>query len=449
MKGCRKLPGKRVLALAWAMVIALPELEAVEQVLIFGDSLSKEYEIEFALDGYPSSVKNWIEILDSRRNDFFDYGSLSFYFDSRVEGHEYNWSIPGGKIEDFVEIVRGNTNEVFFPFREEREIIEPQLQSEVERFVLFVGGNDGDSVYATAYNGGDLSDWIAEFLDDTEEVLDWVLSVNPSLEVVLVGMPHVGITPKVKNEYPPDPVKTANATAAYAQLNAGLESLAAMMGIGFVDIFNLTLELLGGGPLCYQGVEFINAGDTFGDLEYVWLGGGLSDDFHPNTIGTANVANAILAEFNDFYGSDIEWLSTEEILDDLLGMNPDVSFASWLACYGFAGGSATDDPDADGVCHLVEFGLGMDPRKADRERLPKFSAGPDGMGGSEIRLNYRPRLDRSSSVLEVAPQSSGNLEMWTDAGAGQISNESDGSVTVRFPAMGGSLYERVNVRLLP
>ncbi len=54
------------------ILLSMPNQWAAEEVLVFGDSLSKEYGVEFPnLD-----AKNWIEILDNERHEDFDNGSF-------------------------------------------------------------------------------------------------------------------------------------------------------------------------------------------------------------------------------------------------------------------------------------------------------------------------------------------------------------------------------------
>lgn len=421
---------RRIALLTLAAGLAvMPRLAPGASVLTFGDSLSKEYYLEFFLEftfqGYPDQAQSWTEILDHFRGDEFDYGQEGgFPHPQVVYGHEFNWSIPGGRIRDFVDIVRGTDSDD----RASRTRIRNQLQTEVDRFVLFVGGNDADSVYGTAYNGGDLSAFAADFVAGVEEVLDWVIAQNPALDHVLVNVPHVGATPKVKGEYPPDPIKTARATAAYAALNAQLQQVASSRGIGYADVFALTVRLLDPPSFCYQGVSFTNSSSAGGELDHLWLAGPAADDFHPNGNGQAVVANIIIQAFNEAYGSGIPPLTAQEILEEFLGMNADMPFAQWLACYGISGAEAGDDPDADGASNALEFALGLDPTHPDAAGTVTTALVDDG-GAPALEIRFPQRLVESAEVA-VVPQRSVDLKTWAPLATAMLP---DGRTFARLP----------------
>lgn len=66
------------------------------QLIVLGDSLSKEYKVTFlGVGGAPNAahVRNRCEILDARRHDVFDMGSFSTFTDTRLTRHALNGSI--------------------------------------------------------------------------------------------------------------------------------------------------------------------------------------------------------------------------------------------------------------------------------------------------------------------------------------------------------------------
>ena len=86
-------------------MLAVPlSSQAAQQCLVLGDSLSKEYEVEFPVL-YPEQRKawearNWTEILHEWRQNWFDEGSFSVYYDVRIVGHKHNWAFPGATTQE-------------------------------------------------------------------------------------------------------------------------------------------------------------------------------------------------------------------------------------------------------------------------------------------------------------------------------------------------------------
>ena len=394
-----------------------------DQVLILGDSLSKEYEIEFATDNYPDRVKSWTEILDDLRNDDFDYGSLLLRPDPFliISGHEYNWSLPGGLMGDFVDLVEARS---FFDGIS-RSTLEDRIE-DVERVVLFVGGNDVDSVYQTAYEGRSIDNFRRAFIEETETVLDYVIDEAPGREIVLVSIPHVGATPDVKSDHPFDPELTGNATTAYAKVEAEMRALAEEKGVGYVDIFSLTLPLLDDSDYCFQGVSFENQSAADGRQERLWLGGPVAADFHPNTLLQAEIANAIIDGFNERYDAGIRRLTTREILENLAGLDADVTYEQWATCFGVGG--VFEDEDGDGVPNGFEFGTGGSPLVADTGLYSEL------VTEAGVEIVFRKRLDTSARV-----EISSNLEDWTEF---EAEKNEDGEFRAFLPIGSGRNFLR-------
>ncbi|MEM7383839.1 MAG: GDSL-type esterase/lipase family protein [Verrucomicrobiota bacterium] len=392
------------------LFLALPSLHAKDQILIIGDSLSKEYKVEFAA----SQAINWIEILDDVRNDYFDMGSFSVYpLDTRGTGHEYNWAIPGATSADFVDLLTGGS---FFQDRVQDEI-KDQLRKEVDRAIVFLGGNDLEPIYGRIYRGDDPEPLIARIERNIIEVVDWVISKsrsrNPDLEICLVTAPHIGATPKIKREHPPHEVKTQQVTDAIIELNRRLKAAADERDIAFADVYTLTEDLLDSSRYCYAGFEFLNrSADDGTEEEYLWLGGFLSADFHPNTIGQALVANDIIDAFNEHYDARIQRLGGTEILSRILGRNADFDFDRWIQCYNLQESAPDEDPDRDGLTNLAEFALDMEPARSDAALLPLSVRQLEEIPG-RIEFRYRVRR-RDTAEVTIIPQRSIDLIDWTD-----------------------------------
>lgn len=430
-----------VLSAAWLAQAAAP---AAGQCVTLGDSLTFAYEAEFGFkvwipfvdtfgDGFGPEVRNWIEILNDSayRKTHFDIGGRDGF---RLIGiynllfrHEYNWALPGMKIGELRDFVAAQTT-----FREmvaadpdlalllsfsdldqdtafRLTDLETQIQTTAERLVLFIGGNDVRAVYGDIYNGGTAGAFVPDFISAAAEILDRVLALNPDLQIVLVNVPHIGITPDIKSRYPTDAVKTARVTTVLRELNAGLAALARVRGLGHADVFTPTLPLLGTAPLPIHGIPFANEGSTSGDLDYVWLNGQYSANFHPNTNAQTLIANEIIDAFNSRYTTGIAPLSATEILSGLHGKSAaeiDMPFTSWMTAYGLTGLPHTDDSDGDGIPASVEFAMGLNPALPDSR---KTGTGVRDYGqGPIFELAYPIRLPVSARY-SLAPAHSPDL----------------------------------------
>lgn len=435
-------------AVACGLFLARPA-PAAEQCITLGDSLSFAYEASFGFevvmtfpysgtvgDNFGPEVKNWIEILHgpAYRNAFFDQGARDeinvrtgwFTSQDLFFRREYNWASPGmktGQLRRFLnreatarELIAESP--AFAPLADALDNsdfqdsdfdvadLEVQIGNSAERLVLFIGGNDINEIYGAVYDGGDPGTFVADFVADATFVIDWVQALNPDIQMVLANVPHVGITPLVKATYPPDTLKTGRVTGLLRELNRQLKALAASRNIGYADVFSGTLPLLTSAPLCVHGIPFANSGSGTADLDFVWLNGELSSNFHPNTSAQAQIANEIIHVFNRKYGTGIAPLTATEILAGLLGKTPaqiDMPFATWMACYGLAGLTTADDSDGDGIPAGVEFALGLDPTVHDSEFVTQGVV--ENAGTPEWQIAYPLRLPVSARFTLTPAQS--------------------------------------------
>ena len=123
-----------------------------EQCLVIGDSLTKEYEVEFAalFPTNPAALqaRNWIEILHQHRTDWFDTGVFDTWADIRATGHAHNWAVPGATTGELKSLLTNFLNQILWV-----NSLKNHIRYDVERVVIFAGGNDADSYYANLYNG--------------------------------------------------------------------------------------------------------------------------------------------------------------------------------------------------------------------------------------------------------------------------------------------------------
>lgn len=469
-----------------SLALSATPLLATEQVVTLGDSLTFAYEGEFGFtvnvpfsgptgDNMPATVRNWAEILGSAtyRNAYFDQGTRDFIhvqFPFSAESYDlffrsqYNWAIPGLKIDQLRRFVAGEagfktliaengdfatiaTALNYSDFTEAGDFnwadMNAQITSTAERLVLFIGGNDLRAIYGTVYNGNPAGTFTDDFISDATAILDRVRVLNPNIQIVVVAVPHIGITPDVKKTCPTDPVKTPRVTALLQDLNSRLKTVAEQHGAGFADIFTTTLSLLQPAPYCIGGVTFDNSGSATGDLGFVWLNGKLSANFHPNTNAQAVIANSIVSAFNKRYQTGIAPLSATETLGGLLGKTApqiDMTFANWMTGFALTGGTESSDGDGDGITAGVEFALGLNPTLRDSDQVT--TAVVPITGGSALELAYPQRLP-SSTRYTLQATTSANLVAPFLPVAPAPTLGSDGLLHARIPTSGGKGFMRL------
>lgn len=400
---------QRISVLLAACLMSAPLVQA-EQCLVIGDSLTKEYEAEFP-GLYPNNpaswqARNWIEILHQHRTDWFDLGTWSTYNDPRLTGHKYNWAFPGATTTE----IRTQLNAWYNSWWTDR--LKDQIRNEVERVVIFAGGNDADSYYAQLYSGNVGPEVTNTTLENIEWIVNYVRTVRQFVPIVIVSVPHVGCTPKVQQGYPTDPVKTGRVTAAMDQLNANLAAFAQAQGIGFVGgPYEFTKHIITE-PFRIRGIEFYRVADPDARTRYAFSG----DGFHPNTCAHAKIAQMVVDGFNVFYPTTpIAPLDDYYVITTVLGLDPDTPFNEWMASQGQAG-TFEGDSDHDGIPNGMEFAL-------NQPAMPQ----PMIQNGA-LTMSYVP----NPVFLEwgtLKAQSSPDLFNWTDIPAEHIVMNPDGTIT--------------------
>lgn len=291
--------------------------QAAQQCLVLGDSLTKEYEVEFPIL-YPSNraawdTRNWIEVLHERRNSWFDLGSFSGYTDVRIVGHKHNWAFPGATTTE----IRSYLRSTAWQHKLWQNELKSQIKNTVERVVIFAGGNDVDDWFDDVYNGKSATNYIKTTRDNLINIVDYVRSVKSSLPIVLVSVPHVGCCPDVQRQNPTDAVKTARVSAALETLNAQLAAAAKTRGVAFADgVYAYTKSLITD-RMFIGGLEFYRTADADSRPRYVFSG----DGFHPAGAGQARIAQIIVDTFRKRWPSpNIPALTDSEVLTKVLGL---------------------------------------------------------------------------------------------------------------------------------
>ena len=436
--------------LSWTALSSLAS--AAQQLLIIGDSLSKEYEYEGAFIGgedAPPGLHSWTEILDDKRHSYFDFGTSSSYPDLRLQGHRHNWSVPGSFADEWYNDYLTAT----FPLDYTYGIpeLESQLDGSVERVVVFLGGNEIRSQYGNLYDGNLApSDFADNLFNNLEDIVNWVLDRRASgTQVVIANLPHLGACPSKNDAHPYNATKTGRVTTAITSVNSRLQTLAQTKGIGYADIYSTFSGLVNSDHMCIGGVPIWRYPvHSDGNPRYCFLGDGL----HPNMPVQAVIAQIMIDAFNTKYNTTIPRLTNTEILTTVLGLTSDLVFTDWLAGYGVAANQRgfADDPDRDGVQNLMEYALDLDPSKPDSRLLPR----PETVvtnGITYVGITWTPRLQTCPWGTLYAEQST-NLTNWTRVVPPDVTwNPTTQTQTVRIarPAGNSKLFLRLKAEILP
>ncbi len=476
-----------MLFLAMAMALLTPA-SAGEKVLVVGDSLSKEYQAEFPVlyPEFPAawSARNWIELLNERRNQAFDLGSWSVFPDFRLTGHEFNWSKPGGTAREFrnflrqtadaqAEITSSSGGDAVWALFPSWRTTFTSYTNQSWKVVIFFGGNDlalgntdplanpvvdgqprqidYESVYAGTFGAASNPDNLrASIRSNLKSVIEWFR--NPRTNslgeplpprftgpMILCAVPHVGCTPKLQAEAGTDPVRTAVLTEMIELLNREIRDFAASKDVGFADVYAVTKRILDPTPFEIGGLTFHKEADDDCRPRYLFSG----DGFHPNTPVHAKVAQVVADAFLEKYpetASDLVRLSDREILTGVLGLPGDLGYAEWMTEAGVPVNQRgpLSDPDKDGIPNAMEYALaGRRPNEPDPE--PPFSAvreeHPSG-SGEVLTITWRPRFEENA-YCDLIPQWASGLQDWVPFPAEQVTRLPDGRRQVQLAVVPG------------
>jgi lysophospholipase L1-like esterase len=411
-------------------------LHAAKQVFVIGDSLTKEYEIEFPIlfPNNPQSwdSRNWVELLHEQRNADFDLGSFATFLDWRITGHTHNWAYPGATTKE----LRDRLESTAFFDQIWQDEFDDQIKNDVERVVVFAGGNDVDDYYDDIYNGASAAQFTNKTRDNLKWIVDYIKGRKGTIPLVLVAVPHVGCAPDIQLNNPTHPTKTARVTTALDSLNAQLASYAATKGIGFASgVYDLTKDLINK-PFSIGGTEFYRQADANAGVRFVFSG----DGFHPNTCAHARISQIVVNAFREKYPTlNIPVVSDADLLN-WLGVPLDTGLKEWLASFGVPASQQTTagDYDRDGVPNLMEFLLdGMNPNAGDVSMLPKPVI-TTVSNQKVLRYSWKPSIQGLQYAPLVLMQST-NLNTWSAVPIANIVLNGDGSYTATLPAT-GSLF---------
>ena len=109
-----------------------------------------------------------------------------------------------------------------------------------------------------------------------------------------------------------------------------------------------------------------------------------------------------------------------------------IDFATWAIANGLdAGALLTDDPEGDGLNHLLEYALGSDPLVESSRNLPQASQQFLSVAGSsDYSLTFSFRRQVGASDLIYSVELSTDLSSWQSGGAVLVSSSGNGDGTV-------------------
>ncbi len=461
------------------------------EVLVVGDSLSKEYRSEFAVlyPGHPAAwgARNWVETLEAERPGQFDQGDWKTFLDWRLTGHEFNWSKPGGTVREFRNFLRQTADAqaevlassggaaLWSQYPAWRTTFTGNL-GQVEKVVIFLGGNDvvqgnSDPVanplvgevrvaldYAAIYNNtyGDAanaSDLAASIRSNIKSIIDWFrvprtgFAARYTGPMVLCAVPHVGCTPKVQAEVGREAEGTGRVTQMLESLNRDLQAHAVSRDVGFADVYAVTKQMLEPGVFRIGGVEFLKEADVDCGARYLFSG----DGFHPNTAAQAKLAQVVVEAFRSKYPEvalSLPRLGDREILTKVLGLPGDVGYVEWMEAEGIAVAERgpLSDPDGDGMANALEYALaGRRPGVAESgaaftaERVPHPL-----VPGEALQVRWQARFGENA-YCDLVAEVSRDLQSWQAAGG--VSVLPDGTSEVLLDLLEGEpQYVRLAAR---
>ncbi|HEY1120955.1 MAG TPA: SGNH/GDSL hydrolase family protein [Haloferula sp.] len=420
------------------------------RILSIGDSMTEEYAYELTFSAPDSNksnanVRSWPEILRLFRPTEATLGPFEAtggsYVDLRNAGHEWNFGIPGMATRNWV-LLLASDNPVnppsgeplgVFYYKTRAKLIDELDVAEV--VVILLGANDLKQDYNDIFNNTESANFFQGIRNRLAAIHKFVRDRKPNLPIIVCTLPDVGATPQISGTYS-DPVKRASTRAKIATNNQALITWAtAQANTGVARIDQLTDRVFDEQPFQLNGTVFTLQGHPENPPTRVFC----KDNFHVATMAQALIANQIMAAINTRMGTSLTPFSNREILQNLLGLNPDQPYLTWISAAGLPGSAMDADPDRDGIPNVAEYALGTPPNSFSRPFSGSFAPGKS--------LSWHPD-PIGLRFASLTAEESTNLATWTPVPPARTSTAGDGTVSVT-PAVGSKGFVRVQATARP
>jgi len=462
-------PSQLLPILAAALLAGAPA--AADQTPVFllpiGDSLTEEYAFEVffsAPDSSPTNAntRSWVEILNLWRgfaspgapDEFFYFGSYASFAgtylpDLRNAGFATNFGIPTYTTHQWIEILYSDeiTDGIPEYYTREKLIFSHLLPTHA--VVILLGANDlSDNfgpMYATSAEP-DPADWEppqsfdTQLVDNIEFICTTLRIYRPNVPIIVCTMPDLGITPQEFFDHN-DPVLRAAYRARVQAMNDDLRtSIMALGNTEIADVHALTLRIEDEVPLKINGRTFTVGGAPENPRDHFFC----KDGFHPSTVAQAIIAAEILDAANRLLGTSVPPIEPREMLEFILGLDPDKPFNDWIATQGVAQAGMHDNPDGDPFDNLSEFTFGLSAGTPN----PGLTHDWSGPGGDRFGILW-PLNPAAEGYVEVGPMRSPDLVNWSPLEPGDIEDLGNGNWRASIDSGDPAAFLKTDVELAP
>ncbi|MCW1924698.1 SGNH/GDSL hydrolase family protein [Luteolibacter arcticus] len=443
----------RLLSIIIAALLGISGVAAAAplRVLAIGDSMTEEYAYEFpfsAPESQPTNAntRSWPELLRIFRPTEASLGPLEAtggsYLDLRNAGHEWNFGIPGMTMIFWKNLLYNTPSDdkdekvLKFGYGLTRDALEDEI-GVAQVVVILLGANDLKKEYNDLFNNTEDPEFLTELVSTyLNHIHAWVRILRPNVPIIVCTVPDVGATPQISGTYN-IPAKQASTRAKIAAFNQAVITWAAGKNPAptIARLDRLTDRLFDEHPFQLNGTVFNITPHPENPPTSIFC----RDGFHVATMAQALIANEIMVAINAKLGTNLTPFSNREILQNLLGLNPDQPYLTWVSGAGLPGSAMNADPDHDGLPNVLEFAMGTPPGSFSRPLTGSFAPGRS--------LSWRPD-PLGLRFANLIPQESTNLTTWTPVPPARTQTAGDGTVSVT-PAAGSKGFVRLQATPKP